>query len=102
MPEGECDLTVGDETVEWRNGKVTLFDTSILHKAENRAPVTRYILMMRVYHPELSLLERSALQLVFDCLDEPELLDDPEALGEYDQRRRAVEAASRTAWEAAL
>ena len=101
VPEGECDLTVGDETVEWKNGKVLLFDTSILHSAENRAPVTRYILMLRVYHPELSALERSAMQLVFDCLDEPELLDDPAALGEYDERRRALEAASRSAWEQA-
>ena len=99
VPEGECDLTVGDQTVEWRNGKVMLFDTSILHEAANRADVTRYILMLRVYHPELSSLERSALQLVFDCLDEPELLDDAEALGEYEVRRRALEAASREAWE---
>ena len=98
VPEGECDLTVGDETVEWRNGKVLLFDTSILHKAENRAARTRYILMMRVYHPELTSLERSAMQLVFDCLDEPELMEDKEALGEYHERRRAVEAASREAW----
>ena len=99
VPEGQCDLTVGDATVEWRNGKVMLFDTSILHKAENRADVTRYILMMRVYHPELSAKERSALQLVFDCLDEPELLDDREALAEYDVRRRELEAMSRQAWE---
>ena len=102
VPEGLCDITVGDETVEWRNGKVLLFDTSILHKAENRAPTTRYILMMRVYHPELSSLERSAMQLVFDCLDEPELLDDREALAEYSDRRRALEAQSRAAWEAQL
>ena len=99
VPEGECDLTVGDTTVEWRNGKVMLFDTSILHKAENRADVTRYILMMRVYHPELSSLERSALKLVFDCLDEPELLDDRQALSEYDERRAALEAQSRLAWQ---
>ena len=54
--------------------------------------------MMRVYHPELTSLERSAMQLVFDCLDEPELMEDKEALGEYHERRRAVEAASREAW----
>jgi len=98
VPEGECDLTVGDRTVEWRNGKVMLFDTSILHEAENRADVTRYILMLRVFHPELTALERSAMQLVFDCLDEPELLDDADALREYDERRRALEAASRSAF----
>ena len=90
---------MGDETVGWKNGKVLLFDTSILHKASNRADVTRYILMMRIYHPELTAVERSAMQLVFDCLDEPELVGDMEALGEYDQRRRALEAASRQAWE---
>lgn len=99
VPEGECDLTVGDQNIEWKNGKVSLFDTSILHAAENRASTTRYILMMRVYHPELSALERSALQLVFDCLDEPELLDDPEALQEYPERRKALEAASRKVFE---
>ena len=102
VPEGQCDLTVGDTTVEWRNGEVTLFDTSILHKAENRADVTRYILMLRVYHPELTAAERAALQLTFDCLDEPELLDDAEALGEYELRRRHLEAESRKPWEAAL
>ena len=83
----------GDATVEWAIGKVMLFDTSILHKAENRADVTRYILMMRVYHPELSTLERSALKLVFDCFDEPDLLDDPEALVEYDAAVRSRESA---------
>ena len=95
VPEGQCEITVGDGTREWANGEVMLFDTSILHKAENRADETRYILMMRVYHPELTAVERSAMQLVFDLLDEPELLDDREALGEYAERRRALEVASR-------
>lgn len=54
VPEGECTLTVGDGTRGWRNGGVMLFDTSILHEAENRADRTRYILMMRVYHHELT------------------------------------------------
>lgn len=99
IPEGECELTVGNKTEEWRNGRVTLFDTSIHHSAVNRADTTRYILMFRVYHPEVTELERSALQLVFDCLDEPELLDDFQSLSEYQQRRREVEAQSRTAWE---
>ena len=99
VPEGECDITVGDATVEWRNGRVLLFDTSILHAAQNRADTDRYILMMRVYHPELTASERSALQLVFDCLDEPELADDLVALDDYSSRRRSLEAESRKAWQ---
>lgn len=102
IPEGECDLTVGNATVEWRNGQVLLFDTSILHAAENRADKTRYILMMRIYHPELSKTEKAALKLVFDCLDEPDLTHDLEALDEYEERRSAVEAASAEAWLATL
>lgn len=47
-------------------------------------------------------VERKALQFIFDCLDEPELLDDAQALQEYPMRRAAVEAASRRAWERAL
>jgi hypothetical protein len=47
-------------------------------------------------------VERGALQFMFDCLDEPELLDDPVALREYPERRRAVEAASRRPWERVL
>lgn len=101
-PGGLCSLTVGRETRRWENGKTLLFDTSILHSAENRADATRYVLMMRVYHPELTATERQALQLIFDCLDEPELLDDAEALREYTQRRRALEAESRRPWESAL
>ena len=94
-------------------------------QARNDADSTRYVLMLRVYHPGLSALERKAMQLVFDTLDEPvpptardtclpaalpdasltrpqELLADPAALREYDARRRALEAASRAPWEQAL
>ena len=40
-------------------------------QARNDADSTRYVLMLRVYHPGLSALERKAMQLVFDTLDEP-------------------------------
>jgi hypothetical protein len=50
----------------------------------------------------LQSVERAALQFMFDCLDEPELLEDQEALREYPERRKALEAASRRPWEQAL
>ena len=46
--------SVGKDTREWRNGEMLLFDTSLLHEAENTAPRMRYILMLRVWHPDLS------------------------------------------------
>ena len=74
----KCRLSVGDETREWLEGKVILFDTSIYHDAINDSEEMRYILMLRVWHPDLTQDEVDALQFIYDCLEIPELLsDDP-------------------------
>lgn len=73
--ENQCRLTVGDQTREWINGQVMLFDTSILHDAVNESDKTRYILMFRVWHPDLTQTERDALQFTYDCLELPSLVD---------------------------
>lgn len=72
----KCRLTIGDETRQWINGEVMLFDTSIRHSAVNEADQTRYILMMRVWHPDLTQVERDALQFIYDCLALPDLVSD--------------------------
>jgi len=74
VPEGLCWLKVGDQKRYWQKGKVMLFDTSVIHAAENEAPSDRYVLMMRVWHPSLSSTEVAALNWIFKCLDEPEAL----------------------------
>ena len=80
IPQG-CHIQVGDETEGWENGKVMLFDTSIFHDAVNDSDDYRYILMLRVWHPELTAVERDALQFLFDVLDVPDLIsDDPVAV----------------------
>lgn len=76
--KNKCRLSVGDETRQWINGEVMMFDTSILHDAINESDGTRYILMMRLWHPDLTKAERDALQFIYDCLEIPELVsDDP-------------------------
>ena len=72
--ENKCRLTIGDETRQWLNGKIMMFDTSIMHDAVNETDETRYILMLRVWHPDLTPVERDALQFLFDCLRVPELV----------------------------
>jgi len=72
--QNKCRLTVGDHTKQWLNGKIMLFDTSILHSAINDTDQTRYVLMMRVWHPHITQSERQALQFTFDCLNVPQLL----------------------------
>ncbi|KAL9182404.1 hypothetical protein ACHAXT_013056 [Thalassiosira profunda] len=70
----KCRLSVGDETRQWLEGNVILFDTSIYHDAINDSDEMRYILMLRIWHPDLTTEEREALQLIYDCLEIPELL----------------------------
>lgn len=72
--ENKCRLTVGDETREWINGQVMMFDTSIMHNAVNESDKTRYILMIRLWHPDLTDIECEALQFTYDCLGNPGLV----------------------------
>ena len=72
--ENKCRISVGDETHEWINGNVMVFDTSLLHDAVNESDKMRYILMMRVWHPDLTPVEREALQFTYDCLEIPGLV----------------------------
>ena len=52
------------------------FDTSIMHSAVNESDEVRYILMFRIWHPDLTQAERDAIQFVYDCLEMPELLSE--------------------------
>jgi len=72
----KCRLSVGDDTRQWINGEVMLFDTSLMHDAVNETDATRYILMFRLWHPELTQTERDALQFIYDCLQVPDLLSE--------------------------
>ena len=75
---GKCLLRVGDTTKEWMEGRTMTFDTSVYHDARNDSEGTRYVLMLRVWHPELTDVEREALQMTFDCLDVPGLTSEDE------------------------
>lgn len=82
----KCRLTIGDETRQWINGDVLMFDTSILHAAVNESDETRYILMLRLWHPDLSDQERQALQFIYDAIQIPELVsNNPEERSRADQ-----------------
>jgi hypothetical protein len=72
--ENKCRIRVGDETREWINGNVMVFDTSLMHDAINETDEMRYILMFRVWHPDLTPIEREALQFTYDCLEVPDLV----------------------------
>lgn len=70
VPEGECWIKVGDFTKEWRNGEAIICDTSFMHETQNNSERDRYVLIMRHWHPETTLLERVAMQFLFAALDD--------------------------------
>ena len=74
--QNKCRLNIGGiMEEEWCNGKVLMFDTSIMHNAINESPnQVRYILMMRIWHPDLTRIEQQALQYIYDTLEFPELM----------------------------
>jgi aspartyl/asparaginyl beta-hydroxylase (cupin superfamily) len=53
---------VGDTKYEWKNGKAVIFDTSILHSTGNTSDKERYVLLIRFWHPQLTLPEQKAFK----------------------------------------
>ncbi len=68
VPEG-CWLRVGNETREWEEGKLLLFDDSFEHEAKNPSGELRIILLFDVWRPELEEEERSGISAMFDAID---------------------------------
>ena len=62
VPEGECWIQVGDTKYNWKNGKAVIFDTSIMHSTENSSESERYVLLIRFWHPELTMPEQKAFK----------------------------------------
>lgn len=64
-----CALRVGNETREWREGELLIFDDSFEHEAWNRGTETRVVLLFEIWRPELSEEERAALTRIFEAID---------------------------------
>jgi tetratricopeptide (TPR) repeat protein len=69
VPPG-CSLRVGNETREWRQGQVLIFDDSIEHEAWNTSAETRVILLFEIWRPELRADERAALTALFEAIED--------------------------------
>eukprot|EP00516_Mucochytrium_quahogii_P001379 CAMPEP_0203763898 /NCGR_PEP_ID=MMETSP0098-20131031/17068_1 /ASSEMBLY_ACC=CAM_ASM_000208 /TAXON_ID=96639 /ORGANISM=" , Strain NY0313808BC1" /LENGTH=362 /DNA_ID=CAMNT_0050659265 /DNA_START=803 /DNA_END=1891 /DNA_ORIENTATION=- len=54
-----CKIEVGGECKQWENGKVLLFDDSFEHSVVNETDKERTVLLLRFWHPDISLPERT-------------------------------------------
>ncbi len=66
---GQCRLRVGNETRDWRQGKVWLFDDTIEHEAWNDSNETRVILLFEIHRPDITEVEHQFIGQVFEALD---------------------------------
>ena len=59
---GACRFRVGSDTRAWRVGQAWVFDDTIEHEAWNDSDVPRAILILDIWHPDLSEAERDLVR----------------------------------------
>lgn len=72
VPEDGCVLGVGDTESVWRNGEVIMFDGTFRNEEVNDSDNARYVLMMKVWHPDLTEVETEAIEYILSAVDEIE------------------------------
>ena len=60
VPEG-ARLRVSNVTQSWTEGKVLIFDDSFEHEVWHQGPSYRLVLIVDLWHPELTVDERQSL-----------------------------------------
>jgi aspartate beta-hydroxylase len=55
-------LSVAGIEHRWREGEVVVFDDTYSHEAWNRSAQTRVVMIFDMWHPDLSEVERIAVQ----------------------------------------
>ena len=68
VPPG-CWLRVGNETREWEEGEVLIFDDSIEHEARNPSDRLRVILLFDMWRPELNPADKEGVSAIFSAID---------------------------------
>ena len=68
VPQGDCALRVGGEARRWKEGECLVFDDSFEHEAWNRTEVTRLILLVDIWHPDLTAEEAQVMQSISDLM----------------------------------
>ena len=67
VPDG-CRLRVGNDVRPVVAGQVMIFDDSIEHEAWNDSDKTRVVLLFEIWRPELTVVERHALTVMFEAI----------------------------------
>eukprot|EP00428_Durinskia_dybowskii_P023196 CAMPEP_0170250758 /NCGR_PEP_ID=MMETSP0116_2-20130129/25199_1 /TAXON_ID=400756 /ORGANISM="Durinskia baltica, Strain CSIRO CS-38" /LENGTH=456 /DNA_ID=CAMNT_0010501701 /DNA_START=62 /DNA_END=1432 /DNA_ORIENTATION=+ len=63
LEEGLCSMTNGCEETYWKEGEMFVADTSFIHSTKNESLRPRYVLVVRFWHPGLTVEEQRAIHL---------------------------------------
>ena len=70
-PQGQTYLRVGEDETEWQAGKMLIFDDTYEHEAANKSKEEeRVVLIVDIWHPDLSAEEKIAIQNMFGVVKE--------------------------------
>ena len=67
--EKGCEIRVDSETRSWVPGKCMIFDDSFEHEAWNHSGAERVVLIVDLWHPELTPCERQAVAMINTMFD---------------------------------
>jgi len=63
VPEGDTAIRVDTETRGWNRGEMLIFDDTFEHEAWNRTEQSRMVLLLKAYHPQLTVEEVGVLEM---------------------------------------
>lgn len=64
-PNASCGMELAGERLSWRAGELMLFDDSYEHAVWNSTEQARVLLLLDLWHPEVSEVERGAIRDMF-------------------------------------
>ena len=70
VPQGNCGLRVVNEIRQWKEGECLVFDDFLEHDVWNYTREARLVLLVDLWHPDLSAWERDGLRLMSDLASE--------------------------------
>jgi aspartyl/asparaginyl beta-hydroxylase (cupin superfamily) len=68
----DCEMRVGRETRTWAPGKCVVFDDTFNHEVWHRGSETRFILLLDIWHPDLTPVERQFLARAMPAIAQAE------------------------------
>jgi len=70
MVPPDCSIRIGNDTHGWKEGECLVFDDSFQHEAWNRSDKSRVVLIMEMWHPEVSEAEREGIVAMVGAIED--------------------------------